>query len=328
MCRALFNGCSRSALSACCLLLIVPAGTVMGYPERPIRIVAPFPPGSVVDVLARPMGPKLAEALGQSVVIDNRSGMGGSVGADIVAKATPDGYTLLMGTNGTNAINMSIYPKMPYDTRKDFVPISRVATGFLILTLHPSTPVTSVKDLIALAKARPGELTYGAAGSGTTPHLAGELFKSMAGVDLTLVTYKGSPQVAIDQIAGRLTLGFSSASTVLPHIRAGKLRAIAVTSPQRHPSLPELPTIAESGLPGFEATPWFALFAPAGTPDPILTKLNGEVVRILTLPEIMSQYANLGLTAGSSTRAELAEFVEREIVRWAKVVKASGAKAQ
>ena len=310
------------------ILLLGCIGSAHAYPDRPIRIVAPFPPGSVVDVLARPVGPKLAEAWGQSVVIDNRSGMGGSLGAEIAAKASPDGYTLLMGTNGTNAINMSLYPKMPYDTRKDFAPITRVATSFLLLTFHPSMPVTSVKELIALAKARPGELTFGSAGSGTTPHLAGELFKSMAGVDLTHVTYKGSPQAAIDLIAGRLSLGFSNASTVLPHIRAGKLRAVAVTALKREPALPDLPTIAESGLPGFEATPWFALFAPAGTPTAIISKLNAEVVRILALPDIKSHYANLGLTAVSSTPAELAEFVEREIVKWAKVVKASGAKVQ
>jgi len=308
--------------------LMMSQGSALAYPDRPVRIVAPFPPGSVVDVLARPVAPKLAEAWGQSVVIDNRSGMGGSIGAEIGAKASPDGHTLLMGTNGTNAINMSLYPKMPYDTRKDFAPITRVATSYLLLTFHPSVPVNSVKDLIALAKAKPGQLTFGSAGGGTTPHLAGELFNSMAGVKMTHVTYKGSPQAAIDLIAGRLSLAFGNASTVLPHIRAGKLRAVAITALQRDPALPDLPTIAESGLPGFEATPWFAMFAPAGTPAAVVSKVNAEMVRILALAEIKNHYANLGLTAISSTPAELAEFVEREIVKWAKVVKASGAKIE
>jgi tripartite-type tricarboxylate transporter receptor subunit TctC len=296
------------------------------YPDRPIRLVAPFPPGSVTDVLARAIAPKLAEAWSQTVVVDNRSGAGGNVGAEIVAKSPPDGYTLLMGTNGTNAINMSVYPRMPYDTLKDFAPITFVATSYLLLCLHPSVPAANVKALIALARARPGQLTFGSGGGGTTPHLAGEMFKALAGVDMVHVAYKGSPQATIDLLAGRLSLSFANASAVLPQVRAGKLRVIGISSARRDAALPDVPTIAEAGVPGFDATPWFALFAPAGTPADVVNKLNAEVVRILGLADVRSHYANLGLTAATSTPAELDTWVRNEVTRWAKVVKASGAR--
>jgi tripartite-type tricarboxylate transporter receptor subunit TctC len=307
--------------------VLLPALLGAGYPEKPLRIVTPFPAGSVTDVLARPLAAKMMEAWGRTVIVDNRAGAGGNLGADIVAKAAPDGYTLLLGTNGTNAINASLYRKMPYDTLRDFAPVSLVATSYLLLVVHPSVPVNSVRDLIALAKRSPGQLNCATAGNGTTPHLASELFKTMAGVNMVHVPYKGSPQVMVDLLAGRADVYFANATTVLPFLNSGRLKFLATSGAKREPSLPDIPTISEAGLPGFEASAWFGLFAPTGTPADIVDRIHGEVARIVTLPDIRKQYANLGLAPVSNTPAEYSAFVSREVAKWAKVVKASGAKA-
>jgi len=296
------------------------------YPSKPIRIIAPFPAASVADVLARPIAQKLNESWGQPVLVDNRVGVAGSVGADLVAKAAPDGYTLLLGTIGTNAINAALYSKIPYDVRTDFAPITLVANSHLLLVMHPSVPARTVKDVIALAKANPDKLTFGSAGAGKTPHLSGEMFKHLAGVSITHVAYKGSPQSAIDLLAGRLDLIFANGSAVLPHIRSGRMRLIAISAGRRDPAMPQVPTIAET-LPGFEMAPWWGLFAPAATPRDVVAKLNAETVRILALPDVEANYANLGLIAVSNTPEQFGAFVQEEIVRWAKVVKASGARA-
>jgi tripartite-type tricarboxylate transporter receptor subunit TctC len=296
------------------------------FPSKAIRIIAPFPPASVADVLARPIAQKMNEAWGQPVIVDDRTGAAGTVGSDVVAKAPPDGYTLLLGTIGTNAINAALYSKMPYDVRTAFAPITIVANAYLLLVMHPSVPVRTVKEVIALAKARPGQLNFGSAGAGTTPHLAGEMFKFLTGVSMTHVAYRGSPQSAIDLMAGRLDLIFANGSAALPHIRTGRMRLIAISAARRDPAMPDVPTIAET-VPGFEMAPWWGLFAPAGTPRDVVARLNTETVRILALPDIKANYANLGLTAVSSTPEQFSAFVQEEIVRWAKVVKASGARA-
>jgi tripartite-type tricarboxylate transporter receptor subunit TctC len=308
------------------LSLLATAVAAQAFPAKSIRIIAPFPAASVADVLARPIAQKMNETWGQPVIVDDRVGMAGSVGADVVAKAPPDGYTLLLGTIGTNAINAALYSKMPYDVRTDFAPVTLVARTYLLLVMHPSVPVRTVKDVIALARAHPGKLNFGSAGAGTTPHLAGEMFKSLAGVSMTHIAYRGSPQSAIDLLAGRLDLIFANGSAVLPHIRAGKMRLIAISAARRDPEMPDVPTIAET-VPGFEMAPWFGLFAPAGTPRDVVTRLNTETVRILALPDVKANYANLGLSAVSSTPEQFSGYVQEEIVRWAKVVKASGARA-
>jgi tripartite-type tricarboxylate transporter receptor subunit TctC len=296
------------------------------YPAKTIRIIAPFPPASVADILARPIAQKMNETWSQPVIVDNRTGMAGSVGSDVVAKAQPDGYTLLLGTIGTNAINAALYSKMPYNVRSDFAPISLVADAYLLLVMHPSVPVRTVKEVIALAKASPGKLNFGSAGAGTTPHLAGEMFKHLTGTTMTHVAYKGSPQSAIDLMAGRLDLIFANGTAALPHIRTGKMRLIAISATRRDPALPNVPTIAET-VPGFEMLPWWGLFAPAGTPREVVARLNAETVRILALPDIKGAYAHLGMTAVSNSPEQFGAYVQEEIVRWAKIVKASGARA-
>jgi tripartite-type tricarboxylate transporter receptor subunit TctC len=315
----------RAALVAVCL-----NATTIGaqtFPAKPIRIIAPFPPASVADVLARPIAQKMNERWGLPVIVENRVGVAGSVGAEAVAKASPDGYTLLLGTIGTNAINAALYSKIPYNVRTDFAPITTVANSYLLLVMHPSVPVRTVKDLIALAKANPGKLNFGSAGAGTTPHLAGEMFKFLAGVSMTHVAYKGSPQSAIDLLAGRLDLIFANGSASLPHIRSGRMRLIAISALRRDPAMPDVPAIAET-VRGFEMTPWFGLFAPAGTPRDVLGRLNTETARILELPDVKATYANLGLTATSSSAEQFGGFVRDEIARWAQVVKVSGARAE
>jgi tripartite-type tricarboxylate transporter receptor subunit TctC len=319
-----------SAVRHALILSLLAAGTAAAqqYPTRGIRIVTPFPAASVTDVLARPIAQKLSEAWGQSVVVDNRAGAGGIIGAEMVAKAAPDGYTLLLGTNGTNAINQSLYAKLPYDADKSFAPVTIVTNSYLLLVVHPSVPVKSVKDLVALAKAKPGQLTFGSGGSGTTPHLAGELFRAMANVEIVHVPYKGSPQSTLDLLAGRISMIFASAATSLPHARVGKLRVVAMSGAKRDPGLADVPTISESGVPGFEAEPWFGVFAPAGTPAPIVKQLSTEIGRIVALPDVKGQYETLGMAATSSTPEAFQAYVRTEIAKWGKVVKAAKAQAE
>lgn len=316
---------ARSALLTCASLLALPVAA-QPFPAKPMRIIAPFPPASVADVLARPIAQKMNETWGQPVVVDNRTGAAGNVGSELVAKAPPDGYTLLLGTIGTNAVNAALYARLPYNAQKDFTPISQVATSYLLLVMHPSVPVRTVKEVIALAKSQPGKLNFGSAGVGTTPYLAGEMFKVMANLSISHVAYKGSPQSAIDLVAGRLDLIFANSSAVLPYIRGNRLRLIAISASKRDPAIPEIPTINET-IPGFEFAPWWGLFAPAGTPREIIAKLHGETARILALPEVKSHYSNLGMTAVSSTPEQFSAYVQREITHWGKIVKAAGVRA-
>ena len=297
------------------------------YPTHSIRLVVPFPAGGTTDILARAAAQKLSESLGQAVVVDNRPGAAGNIGADLVAKSAPDGYTLLMGTVGTHAINPSLYAKMPYDHVKDFVPVVLVAGVPNVLAVYPAFPVNSVAELIALAKSKPGTINFASSGSGTSIHMSGELFKALAGVDMTHIPYKGSSPALTDLMGGQVQIMFDNLPSSLPLIKAGKLRAIAVTSLTRAPALPDVPTISESGLPGFEASSWFGVLAPAGTPAPIVAKLNADVNKWLQSPEAREQLLAQGANAAGGTPEQFAAHIRAETEKWAKVVKASGAKA-
>jgi len=324
----------RTALRALQLIVTIAASLASGhalaqapaYPSKPIRLVVPFPPGGATDILAREVGQKLTEAWGQSVIVDNRPGAGGNIGAELVAKAAPDGYTLLMGTVGTHAINASLYAKLPYDHIKDFAPVILVAGVPNVLVVNPALPVGTVGELIAYAKANPGKLNFASSGNGTSIHLSGELFKVMAGVDMTHVPYKGSAPAVQDLIAGQVQLMFDNLPPSLPQIKAGKLRALAVTSATRAAALPDVPTMAESGLPGFEASSWFGILAPAGTPSTIVAKLNAEVAKWLATPEAKEKLSKQGANAAGGSPDDFARHIAAETTKWAKVVKDSGAK--
>jgi len=295
------------------------------YPAKPVRLVVPFPAGGTTDILARAVAQRLSEAWGQQVIVDNRPGAGGNIGSDLVAKAKPDGYTLLMGTVGTHAINPSLYRNMPYDHVKDFAPVILVAGVPNVLVVNPSLPVHSVPELIAYAKANPGKLNFASSGNGTSIHLSGELFKAMTGVEMTHVPYKGSAPALTDLIGGQVQLMFDNLPSSLPFIKAGKLRALAVTSGARAAALPDLPTLAESGLPGFEASSWFGVLAPAGTSRDIVAKLNGAIAGWLASPEAKEKLLAQGAIAAGGTPEDFARHIGAETSKWAKVVKASGA---
>jgi len=308
------------------LALVATAASAQTYPTKPIRLVVPFPPGGATDILARDVAQKLTEAWGQQVIVDNRPGAGGNIGSELVAKSAPDGYTLEMGTVGTHAINASLYAKMPYDHVKDFVPVILVAGVPNVLVVNPAVPANSVAELIAYAKANPGKLNFASSGNGTSIHLSGELFKFMAGVQMTHVPYKGSAPALQDLIGGQVQLMFDNLPPSLPQIKAGKLRALAVTSLARAPALPDVPTMAEAGLPGYEASSWFGVLAPAGTPPAIVTKLNAEIARWLATPEAKEKLSKQGANAAGGTPEDFAKHIAAETAKWAKVVKDSGAK--
>src|SRR5690242_6240739 len=319
----------RMLLAISMALTVIVAGTApvaaADYPTKPIRLVVPFPPGGTTDILARAVAQKLSETWNQQVIVDNRPGAGGNIGADLVAKAPPDGYTLVMGTVGTHAINPNLYSKMPYDHVKDFSPVILVAGVPNVLVVNPSLPVHSVKELIDYAKANPGKLNFASSGNGTSIHLSGELFKTMAGVQMTHVPYKGSAPALADLMGGQVQLMFDNLPSSLGLIKGGKLRAIAVTSTTRAAALPDVPTIAESGLPGFEASSWFGVLAPAGTPDDIVAKLNGTIAAWLATPDAKEKLLAQGTIAAGGSPEDFAQHIDRETAKWAKVVKASGA---
>jgi tripartite-type tricarboxylate transporter receptor subunit TctC len=300
-----------------------------GYPAKPIRFVVPFPPGGPLDIMARAIGVKLQEAWGQPVVVDNKPGAGGGIGADSVAKSPGDGYTLLMGAVSTHAINPTLYANIPYDPVKDFIPVTLVAQVPNILVVTPSLPVKTVKELIEYAKAKPGALSFASGSTGSTGHLAGELFKTMAGVDMVHIPYKGAAPAMFDLLAGQTQLMFDNIANALPQVKAGKLRALAVTTVKRASAMPELPTIDEAGLRGFDLTTWFGVFVPAKTPRELVDKLNGEIVKALTSKEGRERLAAMGTEPSAiATPAEFAAFVQREEAKYAKVVKASGARVE
>jgi len=297
-----------------------------GFPDKPLRIVVTFTTGGAPDTLARILSDKLSTAWGQPVIVDNKPGAGGNTGADFVAKAAPDGYTIVVGTVGTHSINPALYSKMPYDAVKDFAPITLLATTPNMLVVNNDVPATNLKDFIALGK-KEGKMTFASSGSGTSIHVSGELFKTMTGIDMVHIPYKGRATAIPDVLGGRVTMMFDNMPSSLPLVREGKLRALGVTSSVRSPAAPEIPTIAESGLPAFDAVSWFALFAPANTAKPIIDKWQLEVRRILKLPDVAKRLADAGLDAVGGTPDELAAYQKSELTKWAKVVKDSGAKA-
>jgi tripartite-type tricarboxylate transporter receptor subunit TctC len=296
------------------------------FPDKPLRIVVTFTTGGAPDILARILSEKMSASWGQPVVVDNKPGAGGNPGADFVAKSPADGYTVVVGTVGTHSINPALYSKMPYDAVKDFAPITLLATTPNMLVINNDVPAKNLKDFIALGK-KEGKMTFASSGSGTSIHVSGELFKTMTGIDMVHVPYKGRATAIPDVLGGRVTMMFDNMPSSLALVREGKLRALGVTSAQRSPAAPEIPTIAESGLPGFDAVSWFALFAPAGTPKPIVDKWATEVRRVLKLPDVAKRLADNGLEPVGSTPEELAAYQRAEITKWAKVVKDSGAKA-
>jgi tripartite-type tricarboxylate transporter receptor subunit TctC len=296
------------------------------YPTRAIKMIVTFPSGGAPDILARIIAEKTQ--LGQTIVVDNKPGAGGNIGADLAAKAPADGYTFVMGTVGTHSINGSLYAKMPYDMVKDFTPVTLVASTPNLLVVNNDLPVKSVRDLIAYGKANPDKLSFGSPGVGSSVHISGELFKSMTGVKMTHVPYKGRQFAIPDLVGGSIQLMFDNMPSALPMAKEGKIRAVAQTSAKRSPSAPDVPTVAESGLPGFDATSWFAIFAPAGTPKEVVAKMHTDVVRIFKLPDVQERMKTLGLDAILGSPEELSRYQASEIAKWAKVIKESGAKAE
>jgi tripartite-type tricarboxylate transporter receptor subunit TctC len=309
------------------LLLFLPLAVLaQPYPSKPIRIICPFPVGGVADIYGRIIAAKLSDAWGEPIVVENRTGAGGNIGADLVAKSAPDGYSLAIGTIGTHAVNVSLFSKMPYDPVRDFAPVALILEAEGLLVVHPSIPVGSVPELIGYARANPGKLTYASAGMGTASHLAGELFKSMAKVEMTHVPYKGNVPAITDLLAGQTALIFATMPTVLPHAKAGKLRPLATIGSSRSAAAPDLPTVAEAALPGFEVANWVGFFAPAGTPTDIVQRWNVQTQRIMQSPEIHIRLLNEGARFIPMTPGEFGAFVKAEIAKWAPVVKASGAR--
>jgi tripartite-type tricarboxylate transporter receptor subunit TctC len=312
-----------AALGVAVCMLWVPVAPAQPYPAKPVKIVVPFAAGGIADIYARIIGQRVAEGWGQPVVVENRTGAGGNIGADAVAKSPPDGYTLCMSALGPHAVNVSLFSKMPYDPVRDFAAVALVLEAEGLLVVHPSVPASNVAELIAVARSKP--LTFASAGMGTASHLAGELFKSMAKVEMTHIPYKGNVPAITDLLAGQTALLFATMPTVLPHAKAGKLRALATIGNTRAAATPELPTVAES-LPGFEVNNWIGLFAPAGTPPEIVRRWNGEVMRVMQSPEIQARLPNEGAKFVPNTPEQFAAFVKAEIAKWAPVVKASGAR--
>ena len=298
------------------------------YPNRPLRIVVPFPPGGGTDIGTRIVAQKLQEAWGQAVIVENKPGAAGIVGTELTAKSAPDGYTFMMGNIGTHAINVSLYKKLAYDPVRDFAPVSMVADLPLLLLVHPSVPANSVKELIVLAKSQPGKLNFSSSGAGGSMHVAAELFKSMTGVDMVHIPYKGGAPAVADLLSGQVALSFSTVLETIQHVKAGKVRALAVTNDHRSIALPDLPTIAEAGLPGYQSISWLALFAPAGTPKDIVNKVSAESVRILKLPDVKERLLAQGAEPIGSTPEQLAATLAADIAKYAKVIRESGYKPE
>jgi len=317
----------RLAAGASALLAAPLLAPLAARAQTAARIVVPFPPGGSTDLLARRIGEKLAAAWGQAVVVENRAGAGGTVGADYVAKSAPDGNTLLLGVTGSNAIAQALYPRLPYDVLKDFAPVSMVVSSPLVVTVNPAVKATTLAEFVALAKARPGSISYGSAGNGTSMHLTGEMFKQATHTSMVHIPYRGSAGMLTDLMGGQIEATFGDLLVVLPQLEAGKLRPLAVTSRQRHPLLPNVPTVAESGYPGFEALSWQGLFAPAGTPPALVAKISADVNQAIKAPDIQEYFASRGFLIEGTTPAAFKTFLEAEVKKWSAIVKVSGARA-
>ena len=304
-----------------------PSTAVANYPTKAVRLIVPFPPGGGTDFVARTVQARLAKALGQQIIIDNRAGATGIVGTELGAKAPPDGYTLTMATGATISANMALFPKLPYDPPKDFAPITLIASQPNVLAVHPSLPAKTVRDLIAIAKSRPGQLSYASSGSGSSHHLSGELLKIMSGINIVHVPYKGTGPAIIDAVGGHVEVIFSGIAAILPQVKSGKLRALAVTQAQRSAILPALPTIAESGLPGYEITSWHGMLAPAGTPHAVVLRVRNSVAKALESADVRERFASQGAEPVGSTPEAFAKFMHADIAKIAKLIKAAGIKA-
>jgi tripartite-type tricarboxylate transporter receptor subunit TctC len=316
----------KQTIAAAMLAATAGAAAAQAYPAKPVRVICGFPPGSGADITARVVGAKLYEVMGQQFFVDNRPGAGSNIAADLAAKSTPDGYTVFIGTVA-NTINATLYSKLPFDFVRDFVPVALATAAPNVLVVHPSVPAKTVKELVALAKSRPGQLNFASSGVGTAPHLSGELFNALAGIKMTHIPYKGSPPAVADLVAGSVDAMFSPASTVVPHLKSGRLRALAATTASRMPSLPDLPTVSESGLQGYETVTWFGYVAPAKTPPAIIARLNTEINRVLGMADVRNQFEiqGIGILGGSAER--FAAYISEETAKWARVIKISGAKA-
>lgn len=311
-------------LSAAATLLPITAAQAQAYPNKPVKLVVPYPPGGPTDIVARVVAQHLSDQTGQTFVVENRAGAGGNLGAEAVARAPADGYTLLVATTA-HAINMSIFKTLNYDVQRDFAPISLLTQGPLVLVAHPAFPAKTVAEVIAQAKAKPGQLNYASSGNGQSTHLSAELFNTLAGIKLSHVPYKGSAPALTDVIAGQVPLMFDTMLSSMPFVKAGKLKAIAVTSPQRSPAAPDVPTVAESGLPGYEVFAWNGLLAPTGTPPAVIARLSDEMKKVLGLPEVKDKFAVQGFAATYTSPEQTVGFVRGEVDKWTKAVRASGA---
>jgi tripartite-type tricarboxylate transporter receptor subunit TctC len=323
--RSLVRRQLMAALGAAACLAAVPlAAHAQGYPNKPVRLVVPYPPGGPTDIVARVVAQKLSEQTGQQFIIDNRPGAGGNTGAELVARSAPDGYTLVVATTA-HAINPSLFKSLGYKLTKDFAPVSLLTSGPLVIVANPDLPASNVTELIALAKARPGGLNFASSGNGQSTHLAAELFASMAGVKMTHIPYKGSAPALTDVMGGQAQLMFDTMLSAMPQVKGGKLKALAVTSAKRSAAAPDLPTVAESGLPGYEAIAWNGLLAPAGTPPEVVARLSAELKKALALPEVKDKFEAQGFAATWNTPEAFGSFMNAEVQKWAQVVKVSGA---
>ena len=316
------------ATAAAYLALSGAARAEDGWPSRPIKLVVPFAAGGTSDVLARALAEKLQGTLKQTVIVDNKAGAGGVIGADSVAKAPADGYTILLGTIASHAINPALQPKMPYDALKDFAPVDLLGSISNVLLVGAAQPFKTVKDLTAAAKAKPGSVAFASAGQGSSQHMSGELFKQLAGAELTHIPYKGSAPAIQDVIGGQVPMSFETVTVALPHIQSGKVRALAVTSAKRSPALPDTPTLQEAGVAGFDVASWQAIYAPAGTPPAVVQRLNAEIEKIVAMPEVKAKFETLGLQHTPNTPAEFAAFNKAEVAKWTKVVKDGNVKPE
>jgi len=319
----------KSVLPAALLVICAVSPSLahaQSYPNKTIRMIVPFPAGGATDIVARLVAQKLGDAVGQQVIVDNRGGAAGTIGSDLAAKSPPDGYTILIGTSSTHAIAQSLYAKLPYDSIRDFTPVIGIATATIVLSMHPSVPAKTVRELIVLAKAKPDALSFASSGSGGVSHLVGEMFKAQAGVQMLHIPYKGDAPALADLVGGQVSLEFGTALSFLPYIQSGRLKALAVTSLKRSQVMPDVPTVAESGLKGFEALQWFGVFAPAGTRAEVVTRLNTEIVKILQTADMRERLTKLASEVMADTPEQFAAFQKAEIAKWARVVKDSGAR--
>jgi tripartite-type tricarboxylate transporter receptor subunit TctC len=315
-------------VAAALIIGAVPANAADVFPARPIRFIMPYPTGGSIDTAGRIVAQQLAENLGQQVVVDNRTGAGGTLGSELAVRAPPDGYTITMGGTGTLALSPNLERTLPYDPVRDFAPVTELLVAPYVLVVNPAAPMKSVKELIALAKARPDSLLYASGGTGSAPHLAAEVFKTMAGVRLVHVPYKGSTPGITDLISGQVQLMFTGIPSVIAHIKSGRVRPIGVTTTHRNSALPEVPTIAESGVPGYDVSPWFGVLAPVRTPPSLVSRLNAEIVKVLKTPAVRERFAGLGVEGVGSTPAEFAALIRSELVKWGKVLKEAGIRAE